>query len=59
MVEIKKNLCDRCGTCVAICPANCISVFESYIEIDHSKCLKCKKCTWICPMGALEMVEKE
>jgi len=55
MIEINKKLCDRCGTCVAVCPANCISVYEAYIEVEETKCTSCKKCVWICPFGALEL----
>lgn len=53
MIEINRKICDRCGCCVAVCEADCISVFEALIEIDNSKCTGCKKCVWICPLDAL------
>ena len=58
MIKINKELCDRCGTCVSVCEADCISVFEAYIEIDNDKCVSCKKCVWICPVNALSMVSE-
>lgn len=57
MIEINKKLCDRCGCCVAVCVADCITVYESCIEIDDSKCVSCQKCVWICPLSALKMAE--
>ena len=59
MIEINKNLCDRCGTCVAVCDTDCITVYEAYIEIDNNKCISCKKCVWICPVDALTFVAEE
>jgi ferredoxin len=57
MIEILKNICDRCGTCVSVCEADCITVYEAYIEIDQDKCVKCRKCVWICPVDALKFTE--
>ncbi|MDD3043936.1 MAG: 4Fe-4S binding protein [Candidatus Delongbacteria bacterium] len=54
MIIINRKICDRCGCCVSVCEADCISVYESRIEIDHEKCVSCRKCIWICPLDALE-----
>jgi len=54
MIIINRKVCDRCGCCVAVCEADCITVYESFIEIDHDKCVSCLKCVWICPVDALE-----
>lgn len=59
MIEIDKLLCDRCGTCVAICPKNCITVYESCIEIDRDECINCQKCVWLCPIEALSYKKEE
>lgn len=53
MITIDHKKCDRCGCCVAVCEADCITVHESFIEIDQDKCVTCRKCVWICPPGAL------
>ena len=57
MIKINRNLCDRCGTCVAICPVDCITVYEAYIEIDDKVCTNCQKCVWLCPVEALKFVK--
>lgn len=54
MIIIKENLCDFCGTCVSVCPVDCIELFESKIEIDNDKCIGCNLCVEICPLGVLE-----
>ena len=54
MIEIIDNKCDFCGTCVAICPVNCIDVLEADISIDHTICIDCDLCVHICPIEVLE-----
>ena len=43
--------CILCGTCVAECPWNAISMGEKVIT-DNSKCLRCFRCFAVCPVGA-------
>ncbi|HQO09181.1 MAG TPA: 4Fe-4S binding protein [Clostridiales bacterium] len=59
MIVIDNKLCDRCGCCVAVCEADCITVYEALIEIDADKCTGCKKCVWICPKDALVYKDKD
>jgi len=59
MISINKKVCDRCGCCVAVCEADCVTVYESFIEIYHYKCVSCLKCVWICPLEALEYDDKK
>lgn len=59
MIEIDKEKCDFCGACVAVCPVNCIDLFEKDIEIDRDICIDCKLCIYVCPVEALSHVEKE
>ncbi len=58
MINIKENSCDFCGACVAICPPDCIELYEADIIIVHEKCTNCKLCVWVCPIEVLEYVEK-
>tara|TARA_B100001142_G_C14280709_1_gene634790 strand:+ start:492 stop:662 length:171 start_codon:yes stop_codon:yes gene_type:complete len=53
MIEIAKNECDHCGTCVAVCPVDCISLDEKDINIDNSICIDCVLCVKICPIEVL------
>jgi len=53
MIVLKQHTCDYCGTCVGVCPENCITLEESDLQIDDSICTRCMKCVWICPVEAL------
>ena len=33
-------MCDYCGACVTICPADCIEVRENSIHIDNDDCIE-------------------
>ena len=55
MIDIIDNKCDFCGTCITICPADCIEVQEASITIDDSKCIECDLCVYICPIEVLEV----
>jgi len=50
----KNYLCLSCGTCVAICPQNAISMTEIVsgllvAKVNDSKCIRCGQCVDICP----------
>ena len=53
MILLHDNKCDFCGTCVGVCPENCIDLVEAELNIDHQICTMCYKCVWICPVEAL------
>ncbi len=52
-VLIEHNLCDKCGSCVSICPNLAIDISENIVEINQSKCSKCLTCLPACPLGAI------
>ncbi len=51
----KKELCNGCTACHAICPVYAIEMktdsegFE-YPEINKEKCILCNKCISVCPV---------
>lgn len=51
-IEIEK--CDKCGTCIAVCPNNALTLAEC-LKVDDSKCIRCGTCITICPFAALSM----
>ena len=53
MIKIIENKCDFCGTCVSVCPVDCIEVREASICIDHPICIDCDLCVEICPILVL------
>ena len=58
MINIIENKCDFCGTCVAVCPVDCIEVREASIGIDHPVCIDCDLCVEICPILVLESIDE-
>ncbi len=56
-MKINKDLCDICGTCVAVCPADAIIVSEFEVKIDNKKCTNCLNCLKVCPAKAIEKGE--
>ena len=58
MIKVDTNLCDLCGTCIGVCPADCISLNEHILSVDYEKCIECKKCVIICPVRALKYEEQ-
>jgi len=53
MIEIMENKCDFCGSCVAVCPPDCIDLKEASISIDDDVCIDCNLCIYICPIDVL------
>ena len=43
MINIIENKCDYCGTCVGVCPVNCIDVDEEDIR---QACMKMEYEEW-------------
>ena len=58
MINIRNNMCDYCGACVTICPADCIEVRENSIQIDNDDCIDCDLCVYICPIEVLESIDE-
>ena len=54
-IAVRPGMCDFCGTCSAVCPANAIEVKESLLIIDKMRCTLCGWCADICPLGVLEV----
>jgi len=49
-----KEKCDLCGTCIAVCPPNVITIIQKNIYIDFNDCTYCSLCIDICPLRAIE-----
>lgn len=50
---LNSELCDICGTCVSVCPADAIIVSEFKVIIKKEICTKCKACIVVCPLKAI------
>lgn len=53
MIVVNSNICDLCGTCVAVCPVDCIELTEFDLIIDNEICINCNACVKMCPFAAL------
>lgn len=43
---IDKTTCSRCGSCQAVCKANCINIKQ--MTVDESRCVSCFNCINVC-----------
>lgn len=58
MIKVDQELCDHCGTCVAVCPMDCMLLSENTLHIVAEQCNGCSACVRVCPLGALIKIEK-
>ncbi len=60
LIEVDSDKCFSCGTCVALCPVEAISVAEDKsVEFNREKCLgsSCSICVDACPARAIKSVK--
>ena len=56
MIRIIENKCDFCGTCVAVCPVDCIETVskDKYdipippVQVRFNECIGCQVCATVC-----------
>jgi heterodisulfide reductase subunit A len=48
------DLCNGCGDCVSICPANAIIIHEGKARIEPFQCIGCGACIPVCPKEAID-----
>ena len=46
--------CIGCGSCVSVCPQNCILTGDIPFKIEQEHCLHCGNCLTACPASAVE-----
>ena len=60
LIEVDKEKCFNCGSCVALCPVEAISVEkDSSIEFSKEKCVgsTCSICVDACPARAIKSIK--
>jgi ferredoxin len=60
LIEVDKEKCFNCGSCVALCPVEAISVAnDSSIEFNKEKCVgsTCSICVDACPVRAIKSIK--
>lgn len=56
--NVSNSACDRCGTCIGVCPANALLLLTASLLVDVDRCTGCGLCVRICPFGALAIVDE-
>jgi len=55
-ISIRDNLCNGCGRCAKICPANAIAMVDGMPRmLDPNSCTLCGVCADQCPEGAIAL----
>jgi len=61
LIEVDKEKCFSCGSCVALCPVEAISVAQDCsIEFNKEKCVgsTCSICVDACPARAIKSIKQ-
>jgi electron transfer flavoprotein alpha subunit len=57
LAVITRDACIGCEQCVAVCPADAITMdADSIAVVDAGKCIGCEKCVPACPASAISMI---
>lgn len=53
--QVDQNVCNKCGMCKKVCPAEAINMEDkkSFPEISKAFCLQCLECVKVCPKNAI------
>jgi NAD-dependent dihydropyrimidine dehydrogenase PreA subunit len=51
--------CDGCGSCVAVCPGNGLTLNGKGLTYSEEDCLFDLKCLKACPLACLEVLQDE
>jgi L-aspartate semialdehyde sulfurtransferase ferredoxin len=60
LIEVDSEKCFSCGSCVALCPVEAISIAEdSTVQFDKEKCVgsTCSVCVDACPARAIKSIK--
>ena len=60
LIEVDNNKCFSCGSCIALCPVEAISLTnDSTVQFDKEKCMgsTCSICVDACPARAIKSVK--
>ena len=61
LIEVDSDKCFSCGSCIALCPVEAISLAEnSTVQFDKEKCVgsTCSICVDACPVRAIKSIKQ-
>ena len=61
LIEVDSDKCFSCGSCIALCPVEAISLAEdSTVQFDKEKCVgsTCSVCVDACPARAIKSIKQ-
>jgi len=61
LIEVDSDKCFSCGSCIALCPVEAISLAKDCsVEFDKEKCLgsTCSVCVDACPTRAIKSIKQ-
>ena len=62
LIEVDSDKCFSCGSCIALCPVEAISLTnDSTVQFDKEKCVgsTCSVCVDACPARAIKSVKRD
>lgn len=57
--KLDEEVCEACGDCVDVCPADAVHLEEGIACFDLERCVGCAECIAICPYSALKLLWNE
>ena len=54
-IEIDRDLCNGCGSCVTVCPTGTISLAEGKAAVSGEESIFCGHCEAVCPQEAIRV----
>jgi L-aspartate semialdehyde sulfurtransferase ferredoxin len=61
LIEVDSDKCFSCGSCIAICPVEAISLAkDSTVQFDKERCIgsTCSVCVDACPVRAIKSIKQ-
>jgi Na+-translocating ferredoxin:NAD+ oxidoreductase RNF subunit RnfB len=61
LIEVDSDKCFSCGSCIALCPVEAISIAkDSTVQFDKEKCVgsTCSVCVDSCPVRAIKSIKQ-
>jgi len=55
-IEIDRDLCNGCGSCVSVCPTGTITLVDGKAAVTGGESISCGHCEAVCPQAAIRVI---